>query len=54
MGDSHVSHGPRPSLTRENVHHIMRSVSQLRTIISGNRIWTVGLHLYWCLKILHN
>lgn len=43
MGNSHANHGPQPTLSKENVRHIMRNVAKLRKIISGNRIWTVSL-----------
>ncbi|EGO01193.1 hypothetical protein SERLA73DRAFT_179303 [Serpula lacrymans var. lacrymans S7.3] len=40
IGDSHATHGPRPTLNRENVRNLMLDVRTLRKVVSDSRIWT--------------
>ena len=41
--ENHTQHGPRVSLTPDNVECFMGAVPTLKTIIDGNRIWTVSV-----------
>ena len=43
--DSHVTHGPRPTLSRDTVRYVM-AVSSLRTIVSDSKVWTVSLSFF--------
>ncbi|KAH7919397.1 hypothetical protein BV22DRAFT_1040932 [Leucogyrophana mollusca] len=40
IGDSHATHGPRVALTPDDVRFLLRTVPNLRKIVSDSRIWT--------------
>jgi hypothetical protein len=43
--DSHATHGPRATLNRYHIRHIMSHVESLKTIISDSKVWTVSFFL---------
>ena len=51
VGDSHSMHRPRATLSVDDVRDLFLCVPDLRTIISGNRRWTVSwIQLVVCLS----
>ena len=46
VGDAHASHGPRASLTKDDVKFMMRTCVNLKKVVSDGRMWTVSFHSY--------